>query len=91
MHTIGGRPKKLKAIPFGIEGDVFQRGFFRFRHHRVVIGIMHCPMRLALEDGEMAKLGRNGRPGLHAGCPGADHRNALAIERNTVIPARGVK
>ena len=91
MHAIGGCPQKLEAIPFGIEGDVLQRGLFRFRHHRMVIGVIDRPMRLALENGEMAKLGRNSRPGLHARCAGANHRHALAIKGNAVIPARSMK
>ena len=51
-----------------------------------------APVGRALEHGEMSDLFRNGLDGLHAGCAGANHRDALACKIHRLLrPARGVK
>ena len=60
--------------------------------HRRVVAVLarEEPVAAALEHRHVPDLGRDGRHELHRAGPGADDRDALAVQVDVVVPARRV-
>ena len=90
QQAVAEAPQQAEPVPGVVERHVLEQPLRLRTDAALVVGVVPCPLRRTLEDGDLGGLGRQRAHELHGAGAGADDRHFLAGQRHVVTPLRRV-